>query len=184
MVCSIHYMVLWHGNPDAATSKHSRLTPHHVHFYHLHAYIICTLPVLILPSHSISSPARLLPTSSPSSLLCLHHSYEELLAGTAKKQVYVLPAFETAPQKNITRAHELADNASMMVKPELAKLVKRRLMYQFALYLFRQVGGAAGTTACVVAVLGACRCTWWCSIALHAKQCAAMIHPETDSLIS
>ena len=59
---------------------------------------------------------------------------------TRGKTVVVLPAFETAPQHNMTLAHDLADTAAMMTKEQLGKLVQRRLIYQFALYLFRQVG--------------------------------------------
>jgi hypothetical protein len=62
--------------------------------------------------------------------------------GTRKQQVFVLPAFETAHHQNETRAHELADAAAAMKKDELAKLVKKRLVYQFALYLFWQVCGS------------------------------------------
>jgi hypothetical protein len=79
---------------------------------------------------------------------------------TNSNTVVVLPAFETAPQKNMTLAHQLADAAAMMTKAQLARLVQRKLVYQFALYLFRQVsGGAEGLEAaglewsgCVVAV--------------------------------
>jgi hypothetical protein len=58
---------------------------------------------------------------------------------TRGKTVVVLPAFETAPQKNMTLAHDLADTAALMNKEQLGRLVQRRLIYQFALYLFRQV---------------------------------------------
>jgi hypothetical protein len=58
---------------------------------------------------------------------------------TRGKTVVVLPAFETAPQKNMTLAHDLADTAAMMNKEQLGRLVQKRLIYQFALYLFRQV---------------------------------------------
>ncbi|KAI8471024.1 MAG: glycosyl-transferase for dystroglycan-domain-containing protein [Monoraphidium minutum] len=58
--------------------------------------------------------------------------------GTAKKQVYVLPAFETAPHANETEAHALADGASGMSKAKLSELVQKRVVYQFALYLFWQ----------------------------------------------
>lgn len=64
-----------------------------------------------------------------------------LREGTRKKQVFVLPAFETAPQSNETQAHELADAASGMPKEKLAGLVKKRLVYQFAVFLFWQVRG-------------------------------------------
>eukprot|EP00882_Tetradesmus_deserticola_P029727 GHRQ01033323.1.p1 GENE.GHRQ01033323.1~~GHRQ01033323.1.p1 ORF type:complete len:242 (+),score=65.44 GHRQ01033323.1:222-947(+) len=57
---------------------------------------------------------------------------------TRGKTVVVLPAFETAPQKNMTLAHDLADTAAMMNKEQLGRLVQKRLIYQFALYLFRQ----------------------------------------------
>jgi glycosyltransferase-like protein LARGE len=63
---------------------------------------------------------------------------ELLRAGAAAKHVFVLPAFETAPQDNATLAHELADGAARMAKPALASLTAARLVYQFALYLFRQ----------------------------------------------
>lgn len=59
--------------------------------------------------------------------------------GTLNKQAFVLPAFETAHHPNETRAHELADSASGMTKEQLAPLVKKRLVYQFAQYLFWQV---------------------------------------------
>lgn len=42
----------------------------------------------------------------------------------------------------MTLAHDLADTAAMMTKEQLGKLVQKRLIYQFALYLFRQVGYA------------------------------------------
>jgi hypothetical protein len=67
---------------------------------------------------------------------------------TTSKTVLVLPAFETAPQKNITLAHELADSAAMMNKSQLHQLVDRKLVYQFALYLFRQVGSREGPHFC------------------------------------
>lgn len=63
---------------------------------------------------------------------------ELLRAGAAARRVFVLPAFETAPQDNATLAHELADGAARMAKPALASLTAARLVYQFALYLFRQ----------------------------------------------
>jgi len=63
---------------------------------------------------------------------------ELLRAGAAARRVFVLPAFETAPQDNATLAHELADGAARMAKPALASLTADRLVYQFALYLFRQ----------------------------------------------
>ena len=65
-------------------------------------------------------------------------NYDAVRAETARRAIFVLPAFETAPQKNMTLAHELADSASTMTKPNLAKLVSKRLIYQFALYIFRQ----------------------------------------------
>eukprot|EP00775_Hariotina_reticulata_P011145 gene11145-11298_t len=65
-------------------------------------------------------------------------NYEQLREMTKDKTVVVLPAFETAPQKNMTLAHELADTAALMTKDQLGKLVNKRLIYQFALYLFRQ----------------------------------------------
>jgi hypothetical protein len=58
---------------------------------------------------------------------------------TNSNTVVVLPAFETAPQKNMTLAHQLADTAAMMNKAQLGRLVQKKLIYQFALYLFRQV---------------------------------------------
>eukprot|EP00878_Enallax_costatus_P020736 GHUV01021928.1.p1 GENE.GHUV01021928.1~~GHUV01021928.1.p1 ORF type:complete len:120 (+),score=23.35 GHUV01021928.1:355-714(+) len=76
----------------------------------------------------------------PSALLPILHSYDQLREMTRGKTVVVLPAFETAPQHNMTLAHDLADTAAMMTKEQLGKLVQRRLIYQFALYLFRQVG--------------------------------------------
>jgi hypothetical protein len=66
-------------------------------------------------------------------------SYDQLREMTRGKTVVVLPAFETAPQKNMTLAHDLADTAAMMNKEQLGRLVQKRLIYQFALYLFRQV---------------------------------------------
>jgi hypothetical protein len=60
---------------------------------------------------------------------------------TNSNTVVVLPAFETAPQKNMTLAHQLADTAAMMNKGQLGRLVQKKLIYQFALYLFRQVRG-------------------------------------------
>eukprot|EP00878_Enallax_costatus_P001272 GHUV01001416.1.p1 GENE.GHUV01001416.1~~GHUV01001416.1.p1 ORF type:complete len:485 (+),score=84.31 GHUV01001416.1:159-1613(+) len=65
-------------------------------------------------------------------------NYDQLREMTRGKTVVVLPAFETAPQHNMTLAHDLADTAAMMTKEQLGKLVQRRLIYQFALYLFRQ----------------------------------------------
>lgn len=53
--------------------------------------------------------------------------------------MFVLPAFETQPNKNMTEAHMLADNAAMMSKEQLKQLVDKNLVYQFALKLFRQV---------------------------------------------
>jgi len=69
---------------------------------------------------------------------CHHRSYTSLREGTRNKQIYVLPAFETARQANETKAHMLADNASGMEKEELQELVQKRLVYQFAMYLFWQ----------------------------------------------
>jgi hypothetical protein len=69
-------------------------------------------------------------------------SVDELRQVASKKAVYVIPAFETAPQQNMTRAHELADGASDLGKEQLHELVQKKLVYQFALYLFRQVRGA------------------------------------------
>jgi hypothetical protein len=66
---------------------------------------------------------------------------------TSSNTVMVLPAFETAPQRNETLAHELADSAAAMNKTELQRLVDRKLVYQFALYLFRQVSLAATTSS-------------------------------------
>lgn len=63
---------------------------------------------------------------------------------TNSNTVVVLPAFETAPQKNMTLAHQLADTAALMNKGQLGRLVQKKLIYQFALYLFRQVGGVMG----------------------------------------
>ncbi|WIA29620.1 hypothetical protein OEZ86_012107 [Tetradesmus obliquus] len=65
-------------------------------------------------------------------------NYDQLREMTRGKTVVVLPAFETAPQKNMTLAHDLADTAAMMNKEQLGRLVQKRLIYQFALYLFRQ----------------------------------------------
>lgn len=59
---------------------------------------------------------------------------------TNSNTVVVLPAFETAPQRNMTLAHQLADTAALMNKAQLGRLVQKKLIYQFALYLFRQVG--------------------------------------------
>lgn len=67
-------------------------------------------------------------------------SYDQLRQMTNSNTVVVLPAFETAPQKNMTLAHQLADTAAMMNKAQLGRLVQKKLIYQFALYLFRQVG--------------------------------------------
>jgi hypothetical protein len=70
-------------------------------------------------------------------------SIQLLREGTLNKQLFVLPAFETAPQKNETAAHELADAASAMTKARLHGLVQKRLVYQFAQYLFWQARGGA-----------------------------------------
>lgn len=67
---------------------------------------------------------------------------------TNSNTVVVLPAFETAPQKNMTLAHQLADTAAMMNKAQLGRLVQKKLIYQFALYLFRQVCGCSGCAGC------------------------------------
>lgn len=89
-------------------------------------------------------------------------SYDQLREMTRGKTVVVLPAFETAPQKNMTLAHDLADTAAMMNKEQLGRLVQKRLIYQFALYLFRQVrrsrAAAAGWEAllCTAHTQGAC----------------------------
>jgi glycosyltransferase-like protein LARGE len=61
-----------------------------------------------------------------------------LRAAAAAKRVFVLPAFETSPQDDPELAHQLADGAARMSKPALASLTASRLVYQFALYLFRQ----------------------------------------------
>lgn len=65
-------------------------------------------------------------------------NYDQLRKMTDSNTVVVLPAFETAPQKNMTLAHQLADTAAMMNKRQLGRLVQKKLIYQFALYLFRQ----------------------------------------------
>jgi hypothetical protein len=78
---------------------------------------------------------------TPLFLICCC-SYEQLRKMTTDKTVVVLPAFETAPQKNMTLAHELADTAALMTKDQLGRLVNKKLIYQFALYLFRQVCSA------------------------------------------
>jgi hypothetical protein len=69
---------------------------------------------------------------------------------TDSDTVVVLPAFETAPQRNMSLAHQLADAAAMMNKAQLGRLVQRKLIYQFALYLFRQVRRAQCACACPV----------------------------------
>lgn len=122
------------------------------------SYRVCKYtPCIHQPSHMLHlmlqvllPVARPLPTLSRSRIAAtpcccmptLYCSYEQLREITRGRTVVVLPAFETAPQQNMTLAHDLADTAAMMTKEQLGKLVQRRLIYQFALYLFRQVGCA------------------------------------------
>lgn len=84
----------------------------------------------------------------PGVVLCYIFSYAQLREMTRERTVVVLPAFETAPQRNMTLAHELADAAAMMTKEQLGRLVQKRLIYQFALYLFRQVCAAHPAGCC------------------------------------
>jgi hypothetical protein len=75
-------------------------------------------------------------SSSHALLLC---SYEKLTQLTSKKAVVVLPAFETAPNKDEALAHALAGAAAGMNKSQLKRLVDRNLVYQFAKYLYDRV---------------------------------------------
>jgi hypothetical protein len=58
---------------------------------------------------------------------------------TINKSVVVLPAFETAPNKDEAMAHALAGAAAGMDKSQLKGLVDRNLVYQFAKYLYQRV---------------------------------------------
>jgi hypothetical protein len=95
-------------------------------------------------------------------------SYDQLREMTRGKTVVVLPAFETAPQKNMTLAHDLADTAAMMNKEQLGRLVQKRLIYQFALYLFRQVRRSRATASGWKAVEQRCSC----AACMHARGAA------------
>ena len=70
---------------------------------------------------------------------CFYCSYEKLTELTSKKSVIVLPAFETAPNKDEPLAHALAGAAAGMNKNQLKRLVDRNLVYQFAKYLYQRV---------------------------------------------
>lgn len=105
------------------------------------------LPINVMRNHALlqaRSPlvamvdVDLVVSSALGEWLARPANVELLRAGAAAKRVFVLPAFETAPQDNATLAHELADGAARMAKPALASLTAARLVYQFALYLFRQ----------------------------------------------
>ena len=61
-----------------------------------------------------------------------------LLKECAAKKVFVLPAFETAHQKDMAAAHKVAGDAVARSKRELGAMVRSRLVHQFALYLFRE----------------------------------------------
>lgn len=96
-------------------------------------------------------------------LCCPTRSYDQLREMTNSNTVVVLPAFETAPQKNMTLAHQLADTAALMNKAQLGRLVQKKLIYQFALYLFRQVRG------CGQLAMSAVACCWWAAAALYGR---------------
>eukprot|EP00877_Chromochloris_zofingiensis_P009613 jgi/Chrzof1/4905/Cz15g04010.t1 len=65
-------------------------------------------------------------------------NYELLKSECAKKKVFVLPAFETAHQKNMAAAYRMAADAVSKDKSGLAEMVANREIHQFALYLFRE----------------------------------------------
>jgi hypothetical protein len=114
---------------------------------------------------------------------------------TNSNTVVVLPAFETAPQKNMTLAHQLADTAALMNKKQLGRLVQKKLIYQFALYLFRQVRGGCNMTcagACITPATGMhmrsvrqgqfCMCTWQDSYTRCSNRRAASMTCELQML--
>jgi hypothetical protein len=70
-------------------------------------------------------------------LLC---SMDWLITRAAQKKLFVLPAFETAHNSNITAAHEVAAQAAAGDKRELASMERQGMVYQFALHVFKTVG--------------------------------------------
>ena len=62
-----------------------------------------------------------------------------LLSEAAQKKVFVLPAFETAPNANMTAAHAIAAQAAGGDKVQLASMERKGLVHQFALYIFKTV---------------------------------------------
>jgi hypothetical protein len=56
----------------------------------------------------------------------------------AAKRVYVLPAFETPRSPDASAAHKVAGDAVAGDKAALEALVAKKLVHQFALYLFRE----------------------------------------------
>jgi hypothetical protein len=64
----------------------------------------------------------------------------EWLAGeTAKRKVFVLPAFETAHLPELDAAYQLAAAAAIADKTTLAALDQQSKVYQFAKYRFHFV---------------------------------------------
>jgi Glycosyl-transferase for dystroglycan len=57
---------------------------------------------------------------------------------SAEKRVFVLPAFETAPLKDLVEAHTVAARAAASDKAGLQALVKDGKLWQFALKIFRE----------------------------------------------
>lgn len=61
----------------------------------------------------------------------------------SQKNVFVLPAFETAPQKDRLSAHKLAHTAAAHNKQGLQEMVEQGLVWQFALRIFKEVSQLA-----------------------------------------
>eukprot|EP00775_Hariotina_reticulata_P010514 gene10514-10673_t len=56
----------------------------------------------------------------------------------SQKNVFVLPAFETAPQQDRISAHKLAHTAAAHSKQGLQEMVEQGLVWQFALRIFKE----------------------------------------------
>lgn len=57
----------------------------------------------------------------------------------SRKKVFVLPAFETAPNANMTVAHAIASEAAARDKQGLLSMVEAGKVWQFALRIFKEV---------------------------------------------
>lgn len=57
----------------------------------------------------------------------------------SQRKVFVLPAFETAPNANMTAAHAIAREAAALDKQALLSMVEAGKVWQFALKIFKEV---------------------------------------------